>query len=277
LLFLLGGIAISALPPLNGFVSELVIYSGLLSGRAPSISGNAGLVASAALLAFVGGVSALSMVRAFGVAFLGQPRDPTIHVTARTPLAMTLPMYLHAAGIVLIGLYPTAGLWLTREAASLFRVPGVAADVTTVPHVLAPVQVALQVLIALLIIACVVGLYAGRRARTHVTWGCGYTAANTRMQYTGSSFSAQFASLFEAFLPQLRRERLPTEVFPPAPGHVGTHHVDAVERRMFEVLGQGEDLISNASERIPEQPRFAFAAGLIALVIAIGLLVGAAR
>ena len=74
-LFLLGGVAISALPPLNGFVSELIIYSGLLSGAAPSASANAALVTSAALLAFVGAVSALSMIRAFGVAFLGRPRD----------------------------------------------------------------------------------------------------------------------------------------------------------------------------------------------------------
>ena len=54
-------------------------------------------------------------------------------------------------------------------------------------------------------------------------------------------------------------------------------HADAVERRMFEVLGQGEEMITRTSERIPEQPRFAFAAGLIALVIAVGLLIGAAR
>jgi hydrogenase-4 component B len=127
------------------------------------------------------------------------------------------------------------------------------------------------------VIACAVGLYLGRGARRHVTWGCGYTAANTRMQYSASSFSAQFARLFEAFLPQLRRERLPHEVFPTEPGHLGTHHVDAVERRMFEVLGQGEQMIHNASERIPEQPRFAFAAGLVAIVIAVGLLIGAAR
>ena len=44
---------------------------------------------------------------------------------------------------------------------------------------------------------------------------------------------------------------------------------------MFEVLGQGEEIISKTSERIPEQPRFAFAAGLIVLVVVVGLLLGA--
>jgi hydrogenase-4 component B len=276
-LFLLGGVAISALPPLNGFVSELIIYSGLLSGTAPSTTANAALAAAAALLAFVGAVGALSMVRAFGVAFLGRPRDPSVHVSSASPPWMTVPMYLHAIGIVLLGLYPGAGVAVTRAATSLFALAGQPASDPAFTQLLVPIQAVARVLVAFTLVASVVGLYLGRRARRHVTWGCGYTAPNARMQYTASSFSAQFTQLFEAFLPQLRRERLSREVFPAEPGHIGTHHVDAVERRMFEVLGQGEDMVTNAASRIPEQPRFAFAAGLLALVIAVGLLIGAGR
>lgn len=276
-LFLLGGVAISALPPLNGFISELIIYSGLLSGAAPSAPANAALVTAAALLAFVGAVSALSMVRAFGIAFLGRPRDASVHVSSATPIWMTAPMYLHGAGIVLLGLYPAAGLAVTRSAASLFAASGLPAADTDFAALLGPVQVAVRLLVVVTLVACVVGLVLGRRARRDVTWGCGYTAPNTRMQYTASSFSAQFTRLFEAFLPQLRREQLSREIFPLEPGRIGTHHVDAVERRMFEVLGQGEEMITQASSRIPEQPRFAFAAGLLALVIAVGLLLGAGR
>lgn len=276
-LFLVGGVALAALPPLNGFVSEVIIYSGLLAGTAPSASANAALATAAALLAFVGAVSALSIVRAFGVAFLGQARDASVHPKGPTPKTMLAPMYLHAGAIVIVGLHPPVGLALTRTAAGMFRVPGTVPADATVAALLAPITVAVQVLAALAIAGCFVGWYLGRRARAHVTWGCGYTAANTRMQYTASSFSAQFARVFDAFLPQLRRERLPDQIFPAEPGHLGTHHVDAVERRMFEVLGQGEDMITHASERIPEQPRFAFAAGLVALVVAVGLLVGATR
>jgi hydrogenase-4 component B len=280
-LFLLGGLAISALPPLNGFVSEVVIYSGLLSGAAPSPSARAALVCAAALLAFVGAVSALSIVRAFGVAFLGSPRDPTVHVSGPTPRLMTVPMVLHAIPIVVIGAFPVASLAITRGAAALFGTSaGTAADVASDAGIIAlltPFQVAAQVLIAISVAACGIGWALGRKSREHVTWGCGYTAPNTRMQYTASSFSAQLAKRFDALLPELRREKLPTEVFPAHPGHLGTHHVDAVERRMFEVLGQGEDLIAKTSERIPEQPRFAFAAGFIALLIAVGLILGATR
>jgi len=274
-LFLVGGIAIAALPPLNGFVSELVIYSGLLSGAAPSPPARAALVAAAALLAFVGAVSALSIVRAFGIAFLGSPRDASVHVSSPTPLSMNGPMVLHACAAALIGLFPLLGLAAARAPTALFFVPGQPTNDGHLVALLSPIQIAPQASPAPVVIVCASGWAAGRRARAHVTGGCGYTAPNSRMQYTASSSSAQLARIFEPFLPQLRRERLPHEIFPQERSHVATHHVDAVERRMFEVLGQGEEIISKTSERIPEQPRFAFAAGLIVLVVVVGLLLGA--
>ena len=90
--FLIGGLAMSALPPFNGFVGEFLIYSGLLSGAAPSGEGDVVLVCAAAALAFVGAVSALSTTRAFGLAFLGVARDPSVHVVDDTPRSMALPM-----------------------------------------------------------------------------------------------------------------------------------------------------------------------------------------
>jgi len=277
-LFLLGGIAISALPPLNGFVSEVIIYSGLLSGSAPSPSARVALVCAAALLAFVGAVSALSIVRAFGVAFLGAPRDASVKVAGPTPRSMTASMLVHAAAVVLVGAFPVASLAIATVPAALFSAPAAAAaNEGGLVALLTPVQTAAQALLALSVVIGGVGWLLGRRSRKHVTWGCGYTAPNTRMQYSASSFSAQFAAVFDGFLPQLRRERLSKDVFPAQAGHLQTHHIDAVERRTFEVLGQGEEMITRTSERIPEQPRFAFAAGLVALVIAVGLLIGAAR
>jgi hypothetical protein len=67
---------------------------------------------------------------------------------------------------------------------------------------------------------------------------------------------------------------LPTEIFPRQGSHLSTHHFDAVERRMFEMLGQAEDAVTHTSEKIPEHSRFAFAAGLLALVIIGALVLG---
>ena len=75
LAFVLGGVAISALPPLNGFTSEFLIYSGLFTAQVLPAWAKVALAGTAAGLAFVGAVSALSITRAFGVVFLGAPRD----------------------------------------------------------------------------------------------------------------------------------------------------------------------------------------------------------
>ena len=260
----MGGLAISSLPPLNGFVSEFVIYSGLFSGAAPSPWGNVAFVSAAALLAFVGGVSALAMTRAFGVAFLGHPRDLSLPIAEDPPPTMLGSMALHAVGAAAVGLAPELGIGLIRGAVGLFPLAG---DIDTTLRPLASIVWAGRALaIVLLVVGLVRGL-RGRAVRRSPTWGCGYTAATARMQYTGSSFTEPFARIFESFLPALRREQIPSDLFPQRPGHISTHHPDTVERRMFEVLGQGEDLVAQTSSRIPEQPRFAFAAGLITLFL----------
>jgi hydrogenase-4 component B len=274
ILFLVGGLAISALPPLNGFVSEFIIYSGLLSGTAPSASANVALVAVAAVLAFVGAVSALSMTRAFGVVFLGNPRDTTIHSAEEAPATMLAPMAAHAIGVVTLGILPQLGLTLIHSTVALFPLH---ADIAAALAPLSSVVWASRALAALLLAVGTVSWVRGRRARRTATWGCGYTAPSARMQYTASAFTEQFVRVFASFLPSVRRESLPAEIFPQKPGHVSTHHADPVEQRMFEVLGQGEDFVAHTSDRIPEQPRFAFAAVLITLFVIAGLLLGIGR
>jgi hydrogenase-4 component B len=269
-LFLVGALAICALPPLNGFVSELVVYSGLLSGSAPKPQDNVVLVAAAATLAFVGAVGALSMTRAFGIAFLGTRRDASVHVAEDPPVTMLAPMAVHAACALLIGVAPQVAIHGVRATLGLFPV---AAGVESVMAPLSPVVWASRTLGVALCFAVALK-WRGERARRSVTWGCGYTAASPRMQYTGSSFTEQFARIFDGVLPALRRERLPEGLFPQTPGSVSTHHADAVERRMFEVLGQGEELVAQLSERLSEQPRFAFAAGLLALIVIGGIVFG---
>ncbi|WP_437587091.1 proton-conducting transporter transmembrane domain-containing protein [Sorangium sp. So ce1000] len=264
ILFLLGCLAISALPPLNGFVSEFLIYAGLLAGRAPSSQGSVVTIAAAAALAFVGAVSALSMTRAFGLTFLGTPREPGLHVGEDAPGSMLWPMVIHAAFVVAIGVAPDLGIAAIGAALRLFPIESSA---STLPALLTPLAWASRALAGALLVAGVIAWRRGLAARRSVTWGCGTTATSSRMQYTGSSFSEQFTRIFASFLPSLRRERLPDGPFPQQPGHLSTHHVDAVERRMFEVLGRGESFIAQAFDRIPEQPRFAFSAGFVALVI----------
>ncbi|HSV44423.1 MAG TPA: proton-conducting transporter membrane subunit, partial [Ramlibacter sp.] len=106
LAFVLGGVAISALPPLNGFTSEFLIYSGLFTAQVLPAWAKVALAGTAAGLAFVGAVSALSITRAFGVVFLGAPRDASIEPPQEVSRWMLAPTMLHAAGVVALGVAP---------------------------------------------------------------------------------------------------------------------------------------------------------------------------
>jgi hydrogenase-4 component B len=273
--FLIGGVAISALPPLNGFTSEFVIYSGLFTGEPVDAWAKVALCAGGALLAFVGAVSALSITRAFGVVFLGAPRDANVAAPAEVSRWMLLPMGVHAIGVVALGVMPVLGFALVHGATqlALAALPAPAVDV------LGPIAVSLT-RIGLLggALALGIGVLIWWRTRAaaaarHVTWGCGYSATNPRMQYTGSSFSSDFSARFRSVMPTLRRQKAPAGYFP-TDGYLITDCVDAVERRLYAVIGRGDASASELSTRLREDdPRVAFGAALLAIVLIAGLVV----
>lgn len=278
--FLVGGIAISALPPFNGFVSEFTLYSGLFSGQDLPAGAQVALCAVGALLAFVGAVSALSITRAFGIAFLGTPRDPAVHAKAEASQWMQVPMALHALGVVLLGVFPALGLLMVQRAVgiALGQLPGgaQAASVGVLGDLAATVSriglLAGTLLLAVLVV-WVLRAWVGRisPAARSATWGCGYAAVNARMQYTGASFSSDFGRRFDGILVRVQRQKAPEGYFP-ADAWLVTDCVDAVERRLFDVIRHGDASASAISRQFREDdPRFAFAAGLVALVVIAGL------
>ena len=279
--FLLGGVAISALPPLNGFTSEFVIYSGLFNGQAIGAWAQVALAVAAAGLAFVGAVSALSITRAFGVVFLGSPRDVSIEAPHEVSRWMLAPTLAHAAGVVVLGVAPVLGLTLVEGAArlALAGLPG--ADVAAAGAPLQALGETLSRIGALSgALTAAIALMWWQRSRSgtapaprHVTWGCGYGTPNSRMQYTGSSFAWDFGRRFHGVLLMLRRQKAPEGYFP-SDGYLITHCPDAVERRLFAVIQHGDESAAGLSRQLREDdPRVAFGAALVALVLIAGLVV----
>lgn len=275
LAFAVGGVAISALPPFNGFVSEFTIYSGLFSSQPPSTWARVALCVVAAGLALVGAVSALSITRALGVAFLGRAREPAAANAHEVSAWMLVPTLLHAAGVLLLGVVPAIGFAMVSSSVqiALAHSRGNAAPaMASVTDALSRVGIASGVLV--LAVAGVYGLYAGTRrtrGRLAPTWGCGYSATNVRMQYTGSAFAWDFASRFRAVMVLLRR-RKPVLGYFPQDAYVITDCVDAVERRLFTMIKHGDESAERLSREIREDdPRVAFAAGLLALILIAGL------
>lgn len=275
-LFLLGSLAGAALPPFNVFVSEFLIYSGLLQPTNQLGQGRLVLLVVLALLALVGGLSILSATRAFGLIFLGTPRDQhSVHDESREHPLMILPMILHLVGVLAIGIFPFAGIafvsYPTQEFLNLAKMPesslhdfvpwSLLSMLTTISACVVGLTIAILVLRLLLLPRCV---------RRHVTWGCGYTAGNSRMQYTGSSFSDPMVAVFKDLLKFITRQDLPESVFPQK-GSYETHCIDTVERKIFSLLDNGEKAAKSGMDRLPEHSAFSFAVGLIGLILLVAL------
>src|ERR1035437_3690464 len=131
-LFLLGAVAISALPPLNGFVSEWLTFQALLGG-ASRFHGPAGLVIifSAAMLALTGGLAAACFVKAFGVTFLGRPRSKRAEHATEAPASMIVGMAWLGLACVALGVAPGYAMrLLDAPTAGLLHAPGASAVVT---------------------------------------------------------------------------------------------------------------------------------------------------
>ncbi|NVN99698.1 MAG: hydrogenase [Geobacteraceae bacterium] len=203
LFFLVGAVAICGLPPLNGFVSEWLIYIGLFKGMLDADTLNDPYFALAApALALIGALAAACFVKVFGIAFLGSPRSDAAAEAHDTPLSMKLPMGILAGFCILIGLFPQGIAPLLQiTAASIFPVAAGAALISESASlgVLSAVSALLMILIGVAAL-----LYKNRLSKSPVkaseTWGCGYLAPTARMQYTSSSFAAILNSLFSSLL-----------------------------------------------------------------------------
>ena len=196
ILFLTGTAAICALPPLNGFVSELLIYLGMLDGIA---SGSNVLASAAGLaaLALIGGLVVLAFTKLYGTVFLGSPRTHEVAESSEADTFRIAAMALPLAGILFVGLFPRAAVSAATRAAGFFlRTPADAADWLLSP----PLAAAGRTAWILIAVVCLLLWLRRRTLRTRAvakgpTWGCGFTAPNVRMQYTGESFSEGLQSI----------------------------------------------------------------------------------
>jgi formate hydrogenlyase subunit 3/multisubunit Na+/H+ antiporter MnhD subunit len=106
-LFLIGALAIGGLPPFNGFISEFLLYSGLISGVTNmGIQQNILMIVSISVISLIGGISVFAFTRSFGVIFLGVPRSPLKHTPVEVPFLMRLPQYIIVITMMLVAFIP---------------------------------------------------------------------------------------------------------------------------------------------------------------------------
>ena len=207
LFFLVGAVAIAGLPPLNGFVSEWLLFQSLLPGVSVSQPVMAAVMTVAiGLVALTGGLAAAGFVKAFGITFLAIPRSDRAAHAHEAPLSMGVGMGLLALANVGLGLAPFAVLPpLGRLVAGLGQLPLQAASLTRNVSMqtpdgfaqISPTMVALGLIVVIILLP--LGLRvagAKRRLRLSDSWGCGRMEQTPRMEYTSTAFAEPLRRVF---------------------------------------------------------------------------------
>lgn len=197
-LFLIGSLAISALPPFNGFISEFFIYLAMLNGIAtenhflfPV------LIISIGILAFIGAMVLIAFTNMFSSIFLGTPRDKAAIVNGDSPKSMLFAIGVLAIASLLIGVFPQYFMRIVLNPADMF----LAAPLNFPTQILSNISIfniaLLTIILAILLLRKL--LLKNKTVTSNKTWGCGYDKVNSKMQYSNYSFSRPFLGFLTPF------------------------------------------------------------------------------
>ncbi|OHC74817.1 MAG: hydrogenase 4 subunit B [Rhodospirillales bacterium RIFCSPLOWO2_12_FULL_58_28] len=234
-LFLVGSIAISALPPFNGFVSEWLIFQSILvSPELPQAVLTFLVPAIGALLALSAALAATCFVKAFGIAFLGRPRTPQAETAHETDGYSLAAMGILAFLCLVFGVLPTLAVTsmgpVTQELvfAVLPAQGGGPAPLALIPFSSAKSSYDGFTIMAFLLTAgsftaWFIHRFASRAVRRGPAWDCGTPADSTAGQYTSGGFSQPIRRVFCSVVFRAREE-----VDMPAPGDVGAARIKII-------------------------------------------------
>ena len=236
ILFLMATVAICALPPMNGFVSEFLIYLGMLDSVRDGVNtlyAAGGILA----LALIGGIAVLAFTKLYGTVFLGSPRDHHVAESEEVDSLRIAAMGIPAAGMIVIGLFPQYAIRIVERTVCALT----GADAIFIDYYAASALSRLS-LTALLILIVIALLYviksraqSSRTIEKGPTWGCGFTSPNIRMQYTGESFAEGLESIATTFTQNTVEGRAvgKSEIFPSTHNY-NVRHKDKIDRLLAE-------------------------------------------
>jgi formate hydrogenlyase subunit 3/multisubunit Na+/H+ antiporter MnhD subunit len=218
LAFLIGSAAISALPPLNGFVSEWLTFQAILiSPELPSWLLKFLAPAIGAVLALSAALAATCFVKAFGITFLGRPRSPAAAQARETDRFSLATLFMLATLCVLAGILP--GFVIDGLAPVVSQLAGGArllAQSTQPWLTLVPVAevrgtyngllVLLFIAFSALLSAYLIHRFASKAARHGAAWDCGFPDTNPATQYTAGSFAQPIRRIFGSVVFRAREQ-----------------------------------------------------------------------
>jgi len=259
--FLIGSAAAAALPPLNGFASEWMVFQALLSGAQiakPEVA--IGSPLAVGVLALTSGLAAATFVKAFGISFLAMPRSDAAAAAREPHWSAWTALGAFAAATVVLGLFaPSAIAAMYRIVESVTATPrnvtGGGGIWLLSAHGVAAVS---PLLIAVLVASVAFVAFASIRARgfdvrVADTWGCGRIRQTARMEYTSSAFAEPLRRIFsELYRPT---EDFSVSVHPEARLIIRsitytTRIVPWIEKALYEPVTRGARAIAASVRRL---------------------------
>jgi len=242
-IFLIGSIAIGGIPPFNGFISEFLIYSGLIEGlKLQNMDQIIIMVLTFACLSIIGGLSILTFTKTFGTIFLGNQRQPLAHKPHEVSSIMLIPQYIIILMMLSVSLFPQIYLGVIGNILTGFT------KSTVVPMPLefsGYISIMRDISLYSLLFIAITGVFWGirvliMRGRPQIigpTWGCGYTAPTSKIQYTAKSFSKSLSKMFNFIVIERKQyeELKKGEIFPKNKKYVSHYH-DFFEFRLIHVV-----------------------------------------
>jgi formate hydrogenlyase subunit 3/multisubunit Na+/H+ antiporter MnhD subunit len=232
--FLIGCAAISALPPLNGFVSEWLTFQAiLLSPELPQWALKFLIPAVGATLALSAALAAACFVKAFGVTFLGRARTKAAAEAAEVDRFSLAAMFAFAALCLLAGILP--GFFIDGLAPSVELLLGDRMPVQAYVPWLSIVPIAESrssynglLVFAFIAISATFAIYVIHRWASHAVrrsapWDCGFPEASPATQYTAGSFTQPIRRVFGTVT---FRARESVEMPPPGSNRPARYHAD---------------------------------------------------
>ena len=256
--FLVGSAAISALPPLNGFVSEWLTFQGiLLSPQLPSWGLKLVVPAVGALLALSAALAAACFVRAYGMTFLGRPRSGAAETATETDGFSLAAMFILAALCLIAGILP--GLFIDALApistallgermpaqigSQWLSIVPIAASRSSYDGFLVFVFIAMSGTLA----AFAVHRLASDKLRRAPAWDCGYPDPSPATQYTATSFAEPIRRVFGTVLFRAREQ---VQMPPPGdtrPARLVVHMTDPIWDWLYAPIA---DAVGIAADRL---------------------------
>jgi hydrogenase-4 component B len=282
--FLVGAMAISGLPPLNGFASEWLTFQAFLFGSRRAVEPLVHFLfpVGGALLALTTALAAACFVKAFGISFLALPRTPEAREARDVPVVMIAPQLFLAVLCVALGLAPGVVLRVLRSVIGVLPGLAPAADLargdlamtsglgsfdTVAPIALGAALVAVLAFAALL---------TRRQAavRRVPTWGCG-GVLDARTEYTATAFSKPLMMIFRAVYRPTRTVDALADVSPYFPSEIRyrAHIEPTFERYVYGPVVRAVMRAADGMKVLQAGSLHAYLAYVIALVVSLVLLV----